>query len=84
MTFIYSVYGSVCQPPGRVPVPGLGGLSTGTKVFETSKLTKFITSTIPVNESFDNEMVFYIYSQAKTTPPGYFGEKIHIEVFYYI
>ena len=42
---------SVSQPPGRVPVPGLGGLLTGTwTILETLKFIKFSINKISIIE----------------------------------
>ncbi len=50
---------SVFQPPGRVPVPGLGGLLTGTStIFETFKCTKFSIDKISFFQFTQLEMQF--------------------------
>jgi len=42
-------YGSVSQPPGRVPVPGLGGLLTGT-----------LTIFLKLKKSLNSALIRYI------------------------
>ena len=43
IVFSHTLYSSVSQPPGRVPVPELGDLLAGTwDILETLKFAKFI------------------------------------------